>query len=133
MSAWPDRPGPGWVYPQTGQGILLPMEYPYTKMEFISAGGSRKDNATQFTPASDVAWKINVSAVECSETGGLCDRAGLPLWLAVHRAGAALTANAPASEPTWSPMPLRPSSCVQLANPAAQWEDVGRMPQERVM
>jgi hypothetical protein len=79
VSAWPDRPGPGLVYPQTGQAILLPMEYPYTKMEFIAAGGSRKDNATQFTPASDLAWKID------------------------------------------------------LANPAAQWESVGRMPQERVM
>lgn len=73
VSAWPDRPGPGWAYPQTGQGILLPMEYPYTKMEFIAAGGSRKDNATQFTPASDAAWKIDVSAVEWSGTGGLCE------------------------------------------------------------
>ncbi|KAI7836014.1 hypothetical protein COHA_010098 [Chlorella ohadii] len=79
VSAWPERPGPGWVYPQTGQGILLPMEPPYNKMEFIAAGGSRKENATQFTPASDLAWKI------------------------------------------------------ELTDPAAQWENVGRMPQERVM
>lgn len=39
------------------------MEPPYNKMEFIAAGGSRKENATQFTPASDLAWKIEVSAI----------------------------------------------------------------------
>lgn len=54
--------GPSITAAQTGQAILLPMEYPYTKMEFIAAGGSRKENATENTPASDLAFKIDVSA-----------------------------------------------------------------------
>ena len=41
------------------------MHYPYTKMEFMSAGGSRKNAATPYTPASDVAYKIEVRACWC--------------------------------------------------------------------
>lgn len=49
------------------------MEFPYSKMEFIAAGGSRKENATEFTPASDLAYKIDVSA---GNVGGGCRPAG---------------------------------------------------------
>ncbi len=62
------------------------MEPPYTKMEFIAAGGSRKENATQFTPASDLAWKIEVnanrahlgrlSAASCQRCGSLGSSGG---------------------------------------------------------
>ena len=59
----PDRPGAPWAYPNTGQGTLLPINPPYTTVELISTGGATLDNATPDTPASDEAWKIDVSGV----------------------------------------------------------------------
>lgn len=34
----PDRPHAPWSYPQTGQGLMLPIFPPYDKIEFLAMG-----------------------------------------------------------------------------------------------
>ncbi|KAI7837152.1 hypothetical protein COHA_009029 [Chlorella ohadii] len=58
----PDRPHAPWSYPQTGQGVMLPMFPPYDKIEFLAMGGNVKDRATPETPASDKVHKIELTA-----------------------------------------------------------------------
>jgi hypothetical protein len=58
----PDRPHAPWSYPQTGQGLMLPMFPPYDKIEFLAMGGTTEDRATPETPASDKVHKIELTA-----------------------------------------------------------------------
>lgn len=58
---FPDRPGVGWAYPNTGQSVLLPMLPPYTKLWMLSTGGSTVDQAGPGSPASDQAHKIELT------------------------------------------------------------------------
>ncbi|PSC68470.1 kelch domain-containing [Micractinium conductrix] len=57
-----DRPHPSWTYPNTGSGTPLPIYPPYTKMEFLAAGGSTNRCPTNFnTPASAKAHVIDLT------------------------------------------------------------------------
>ncbi|KAL4854334.1 Aldehyde oxidase GLOX1 [Chlorella vulgaris] len=60
--SYPNRPHPPWSYPQTGIGIMLPIAPPWKRVEFLAAGGTSKDRATQTTPASDKAHVIMLTS-----------------------------------------------------------------------
>lgn len=59
--SFPDRPGVGWAYPNTGQSVLLPMLPPYNKLFMLSTGGSTVEQAGDTTPASNQAHKIELT------------------------------------------------------------------------
>lgn len=110
----PDRPGAPWAYPNTGQGTLLPINPPYTTVELISTGGATLDNATPDTPASDEAWKIDVSG-----GGGQGWRASAQV-LSRGAGNAVALATAPPSAPARLPARL-PHAPVPLCRwPAAR-------------
>ena len=45
---------------RAGQGLLLPLQAPWTDAYFLAAGGSSKDHANKDTPASNAAHVINL-------------------------------------------------------------------------